>query len=51
MIDYSGKEIELNYIKKNKDELYVNVSSFDLGIYLLKIKTEKGIYIKKLIIE
>lgn len=51
MIDYSGKEIDLNYIKKNKDELYVNVSSFDLGIYLLKIKTEKGIYIKKLIIE
>ena len=51
MIDYSGKEIELNYIKKNKDELYVNISSFDLGIYLLKIKTENGIYIKKVIIK
>ena len=50
IFDLTGREIVHEYFEK-KNNITFNISTFAKGIYLLKLKTSKGNFIKKFIKE
>jgi hypothetical protein len=48
--DVSGKRIVIpNGAQQNEESQTINISAFPAGIYFLRIQTEKGVVVKKVI--
>ena len=48
--DGNGRKI-FEYVPKDENTLKVNVETWTKGLHLIKFETEKGVVVKKLIVE
>ena len=50
-VDFSGKIVQPNKISRKKNQIKVNVSNLDKGIYVLNLSSDKEVYKVKVIVE
>ena len=50
-VDFSGRIVQPNKISRKKNQIKVNVSNLDKGIYILNLSSDKEVYKVKVIIE
>ena len=50
-VDFSGKRVQPNKISRKKNQIKVNVSNLEKGIYILNISSDKELHKVKVIIE
>ena len=50
-VDFSGKIVQPNKISTKKNQIKVNVSNLDKGIYILNLASDKEVHKVKVIIE
>ena len=50
-VDFSGRIVQPNKISRKKNQIKVNVSNLDKGIYVLSLSSDKEIYKVKVIVE
>ena len=50
-VDFSGRIVQPNKISRKKNQIKVNVSNLDKGIYILNLSSDKEVYKVKVIVE
>ena len=50
-VDFSGRIVQPNKISRKKNQIKVNVSNLDKGIYILNLASDKEVYKVKVIVE
>ena len=50
-VDFSGRIVQPNKISRKKNQIKVNVSNLDKGIYVLNLSSDKEVYKVKVIVE
>ncbi len=50
-VDFSGRIVQPNKISRKKNQIKVNVSNLDKGIYILNLSSDKEVYKLKLIVK
>ena len=50
-VDFSGRIVKPNKISRKKNQIKVNVSNLDKGIYILNLSSDKEVYKVKVIVE